>query len=111
MRRPNAIARARSDQPAGQVKVSASPSLVQNSAQQLGPVQPQHSVMHAHCGGKHAGGSSMHSAVGWVPEVIAQYSMPSTQNDGPHANAPLGSSHSPRNERSTPVDAASHAEG
>ena len=53
----------------------------------------------------------MHSAVGCVPEVIAQYSMPSTQNDGPHANAPFGSSHSPRNDRSTPVDAASHTDG
>lgn len=53
----------------------------------------------------------MHSAVGCVPDVTAQYSMPSTQNDGPHANAPLGSSHSPKNDRSTPLDAASHTDG
>jgi len=67
--------------------------------------------MHEHWGGMQAGGSRMHSAVGMVPEVIAQYSWPRMQNDGPQANAPLGSSHAPRNDRSTPADAASQTEG
>lgn len=67
--------------------------------------------MHVQLGGSQAGGSSMHAAVGSKPAVTAQYSSPRMQNEGPHANAPFGSSHSPRNARSTPIDAASHAPG